>query len=125
MTYRSEDVRLDAFYQRNLLDTPPSETFDRITHMASQIFGLAVSAVSLTTRDRQWFEARVGVEHTYIPRDMVRGVPLTTREGSALAALCVLGTGGPGDERRATATQRAISWSCWPSLTKGHDRRER
>lgn len=66
--HREED-RLDALYQLKLLDTSPSESFDRITRMASQIFGLPVAAVSLTDRDRQWFKSRVGVDHCSIPRD--------------------------------------------------------
>ncbi|RYF18847.1 MAG: GAF domain-containing protein, partial [Oxalobacteraceae bacterium] len=64
-----EEARLDALYQLKLLDTSPSESFDRITRMASQIFDLPVAAVSLTDRDRQWFKSRVGVEHSGIPRD--------------------------------------------------------
>jgi EAL domain-containing protein (putative c-di-GMP-specific phosphodiesterase class I)/GGDEF domain-containing protein len=64
-----EEARLDALYQLKLLDTSPSESFDRITRMASQIFGLPVAAVSLTDRDRQWFKSRVGVDHDSIPRE--------------------------------------------------------
>ncbi|MEG3174089.1 EAL domain-containing protein [Sphingomonas sp. ZB1N12] len=64
-----EEARLDALYQLKLLDSSPSESFDRITRMASQIFGLPVAAVSLTDRDRQWFKSRVGVDHDSIPRD--------------------------------------------------------
>lgn len=64
-----ENARLDALAQLKLLDTPPSESFDRITRMASQIFGLPVAAVSLTDRDRQWFKSRVGIDHCSIPRD--------------------------------------------------------
>lgn len=64
-----EETRLDALYQLKLLDTPASESFDRITRMASQIFGLPVAAVSLTDRDRQWFKSRVGIDHCSIPRD--------------------------------------------------------
>jgi EAL domain-containing protein (putative c-di-GMP-specific phosphodiesterase class I)/GGDEF domain-containing protein len=63
-----EDARLDALHQLKLLDTSPSESFDRITRMASQIFGLPVAAISLTDRDRQWFKSRVGVDHWSIPR---------------------------------------------------------
>ncbi len=63
-----ETARLDALYQLNLLDTQPSESFDRITRMASQIFNLPISAISLTDHDRQWFKSRVGVEHQSIPR---------------------------------------------------------
>jgi len=64
-----EEARLDALYQLKLLDTSASESFDRITRMASQIFGLPVAAVSLTDRDRQWFKSRVGIDHFSIPRD--------------------------------------------------------
>lgn len=122
-----EQTRLDALRQLNLLDTPPSDSFDRITRMAAMVFGLPIAAISLTDRDRQWFKSRVGVEHSSIPRaqapcaqvaestqcvvisdlladpdyvdsplarDGVRfyaGVPLTTRSGCGLGALCVLG----------------------------------
>ena len=64
-----EEARLDALYQLKLLDTSPSESFDRITRMASQIFNLPVAAVSLTDRDRQWFKSRVGIDHWTIPRE--------------------------------------------------------
>jgi EAL domain-containing protein (putative c-di-GMP-specific phosphodiesterase class I)/GGDEF domain-containing protein len=68
MTAANEERRLDALYQLNLLDTAPSESFDRITRMASRVFGLPIAAVSLTDRDRQWFKSRVGVQHVSIPR---------------------------------------------------------
>lgn len=64
-----EEARLDVLHQLKLLDTPPSESFDRITRMVSQIFGLPVAALSLTDRDRQWFKSRVGIDHVSIPRD--------------------------------------------------------
>jgi EAL domain-containing protein (putative c-di-GMP-specific phosphodiesterase class I)/GAF domain-containing protein len=64
-----ESARLDALHQLNLLDTAPSESFDRITRMAARIFDLPIAAVSLTDRDRQWFKSRVGVDHCSIPRE--------------------------------------------------------
>lgn len=63
-----EAARLSALRQLNLLDTPPSESFDRITRMASVLFDLPIAAVSLTDRDRQWFKSRVGIDHREIPR---------------------------------------------------------
>ncbi|MGY6564536.1 MAG: sensor domain-containing phosphodiesterase [Halomonadaceae bacterium] len=63
-----EQARLYALRQLNLLDTPPSESFDRITRLASKFFGMPIAAVSLTDADRQWFKSRVGVEHWEIPR---------------------------------------------------------
>ena len=65
----AEDTRLAALRQLDLLDTAPSEAFDRITRMASQIFNLPIAAVSLTDSDRQWFKSRVGVRHSSIPRE--------------------------------------------------------
>ena len=64
----TEDARLYALHQLKLLDTPASESFDRITRMAAQIFGLPIAAISLTDSDRQWFKSRVGVDHQTIPR---------------------------------------------------------
>ena len=64
-----ERARLFALEQLNLLDTPPSESFDRLTRLASQLFGLPISAVSLTDANRQWFKSRVGVDHWEIPRE--------------------------------------------------------
>ncbi|MBW6425848.1 GGDEF and EAL domain-containing protein [Rhizobium sp. XQZ8] len=63
-----EEKRLHALTSLNLLDTPPSESFDRITRMAAQIFQLPIAAVSLTDIDRQWFKSKVGVDHNAIPR---------------------------------------------------------
>jgi EAL domain-containing protein (putative c-di-GMP-specific phosphodiesterase class I)/GGDEF domain-containing protein len=60
--------RLQALHELNLLDTAPSDAFDRITRMAARLFGVAVAAVSLSDSDRQWFKSRVGVEHREIPR---------------------------------------------------------
>ena len=64
-----EKARLDALRQLNLLDTSSSESFDRLTRMAGQIFSLPISAVSLTDHDRQWFKSRIGVELNEIPRE--------------------------------------------------------
>jgi EAL domain-containing protein (putative c-di-GMP-specific phosphodiesterase class I)/GGDEF domain-containing protein len=64
----SEAARLEVLHKLNLLDTPPSEAFDRITRMAAQLFGLPIAAVSLTDSDHQWFKSRVGIGHDSIPR---------------------------------------------------------
>ena len=64
-----ETQRLCALSQLKLLDTPPSESFDRITRMATRLFGLPIAAVSLTDRDRQWFKSRVGVDHQELTRE--------------------------------------------------------
>lgn len=63
-----EAARLDALRQLRLLDTCASESFDRITRMASQIFAVPVAAISLTDTDRQWFKSRVGVTQDQMTR---------------------------------------------------------
>lgn len=70
-----EKARLEALHRLELLDTPPSEAFDRITRMAAQLFQLPIAAVSLTDSDRQWFKSKVGVPHDTIPR---AGAPCAT-----------------------------------------------
>ncbi|MGI4800498.1 MAG: hypothetical protein ACRYG8_42015 [Janthinobacterium lividum] len=69
MPPQKEEARLNALYQLDLLDTPVSEAFDRITRMAAQLSDLPIAAVSLTDHDRQRFKSRVGVDHCSIPRD--------------------------------------------------------
>jgi len=66
--FHYEQQRLHALRQLNLLDTPSSECFDRITRMASQLFDLPVAAVSLTDENRQWFKSRVGTDVRELPR---------------------------------------------------------
>ena len=68
MLVASEEDRLHALHELNLLDTTESEAFDRITRMASQLFAMPISAVSLTDRDRQWFKSHVGTGGREIPR---------------------------------------------------------
>jgi EAL domain-containing protein (putative c-di-GMP-specific phosphodiesterase class I)/GGDEF domain-containing protein len=64
----NEEARLNALRNLRLLDTPPSESYDRITRMASRLLAAPVSTISLTDRDRQWFKSRVGVDLVEIPR---------------------------------------------------------
>jgi EAL domain-containing protein (putative c-di-GMP-specific phosphodiesterase class I) len=64
----NEAARQNALRNLGLLDTSPSESFDRITRMASRMLGAPVSTISLTDHDRQWFKSRFGVELSEIPR---------------------------------------------------------
>lgn len=66
---QNEAARLNALRDLRLLDTPPSDSFDRLTRMASRLLGAPVSTISLTDGDRQWFKSKVGVDLVEIPRD--------------------------------------------------------
>jgi EAL domain-containing protein (putative c-di-GMP-specific phosphodiesterase class I) len=65
---QNEEARLNALRNLRLLDTEPSESFDRITRLASRLLNAPVSTVSLTDHDRQWFKSRFGVALSEIPR---------------------------------------------------------
>ncbi|MCP9222792.1 sensor domain-containing phosphodiesterase [Erythrobacter sp. LQ02-29] len=65
----NEEARLNALRDLKLLDSPPSDNFDRLTRLASQLLKAPVSTISLTDRDRQWFKSKVGVDLTEIPRE--------------------------------------------------------
>lgn len=65
----NEEARLNALRDLQLLDTPPSESFDRLTRLASRLLAAPVSTISLTDGDRQWFKSKVGVDLTEIPRE--------------------------------------------------------
>ncbi|RXF75604.1 sensor domain-containing diguanylate cyclase [Hansschlegelia zhihuaiae] len=125
-----EDARLAALDRYDILDTPPEETFDRITRLARRIFRTPIATVSLVDGHRQWFKSRQGLELSETSRDAAfctvtvrqntplivpdaaldpmfadnplvtgdprirfyAGAPLTTPDGHALGALCVIDT---------------------------------
>ena len=55
------DQRLAALHETRLLDTPPEESFDRLTRLAARLLGVPVSLVSLVDRDRQFFKSQQGL----------------------------------------------------------------
>jgi PAS domain S-box-containing protein len=65
-----ESQRLSALRASNLLDTPPEERFDRITHLAAQLFDVPIALVSLVDKDRQWFKSCYGLGVRETGRDI-------------------------------------------------------
>ncbi len=58
----AEAARLDALRSLYILDTPPEERFDRITRLATELFGVPISFVSLVDEDRVWYKSKQGLE---------------------------------------------------------------
>ena len=52
----------------DILDTPPEESFNSITLLASHICATPVALIVLIAHDRQWFKAAVGTRLRETPR---------------------------------------------------------
>src|SRR5262245_8104363 len=70
----ADPTRLAALHATALLDAPPQESFDRLTHLASRLLSVPISTVSLGDESRQFFVSCVGVEE---PWKSARGTPLS------------------------------------------------
>ncbi len=64
-----EEGRLEAVRRYAILDTPPDGTFDRITQLASRIFDVPISIISIVDEDRIWFKSHHGIDAEQIDRE--------------------------------------------------------
>lgn len=65
-----EKLRLRDLHDYAILDTPPEESFDRITRLAKMTFQTPMAVVSLVAADRQWFKSKIGVNACETARDI-------------------------------------------------------
>ncbi len=66
----NEPERLAALHSLRVLDTPPSEPFERIVRNMAEHYDVPICAVSLVDSDRQWFKAICGLDVQQTPRDI-------------------------------------------------------
>jgi formate hydrogenlyase transcriptional activator len=69
-----DEARLEALRRTSLLDSPPEETFDRLTRLATAVLHVPVALVSLVDSDRQFFKSQCGLSE---PLASLRQTPLT------------------------------------------------
>jgi GAF domain-containing protein len=65
-----EAERLLALHRLKILDTPPSEPFDRITALAAQALRVPILLLSFVDASRQWFKSAVGLDTKETSRDV-------------------------------------------------------
>ena len=58
----NEDDRLAALKAYAILDTPPEESFDRITRIAATALEVPIAFVTFIERERVWFKSARGVD---------------------------------------------------------------
>jgi signal transduction histidine kinase/CheY-like chemotaxis protein len=61
--------RIEALLDYSVLDTPPEDSFDALTHFAATTFGVSISLVSLVDQKRQWFKSAYGIAVDQTPRE--------------------------------------------------------
>jgi PAS domain S-box-containing protein len=65
--------RIEALKRYKILDTPPENAFDNIAKLATQIFNVPISLISLVDVEQVYFKANLGMGNT---RTAKRGVSL-------------------------------------------------
>jgi GAF domain-containing protein len=65
-----ESERLAALQRLGILDTPPTESLDRIARLAAKALRVPIVLISLVDRSRQWFKSRIGLEVAETSRDV-------------------------------------------------------
>ncbi len=58
-----EKKRLNSLYHLKILDTLPEERFDRITKLATSLFGVPISTITLIDSNREWFKSCQGLDN--------------------------------------------------------------
>lgn len=58
-------ARLEALQDTGLLDSPPEDSFDRLTRLTQRLLGAPTALVSLVDRERQFFKSQAGLGEPY------------------------------------------------------------
>lgn len=59
---QDEEERLEALRKSGLLDTAPEEQFERITRIATKVFKVPISTLTLIDVEREWFKSCQGLD---------------------------------------------------------------
>lgn len=58
----NESERLASLKKLQILETPPEERFDRITKLATKVFNVPISTITLVDSNREWYKSVCGLE---------------------------------------------------------------
>ncbi|WP_426453674.1 ATP-binding protein [Paenibacillus sp. S-38] len=60
-SWEDEQQRLQELRELDIVGTGPEASFDRITKLVAQVFGVPASLITLITEDKQWFKSCIGL----------------------------------------------------------------
>jgi diguanylate cyclase (GGDEF)-like protein len=108
----NESERLEELYSYGILDTPAEERFDRITRIASRIYGADVAFLSFVDAQQQWMKSKTSdILHGFVDRD--RSVCTTVvASGEAL----VVGDMRTAPELEGHPLARDLPWRFYASV---------
>lgn len=66
----SEFARLEAIRALRILHEGPNPVFDRVTRLASRLFHVPISLMTVIDQNRQWFPSKVGLSLDETPREV-------------------------------------------------------
>lgn len=66
----AEEERVAALRRYQILDTPPEETFDRITRIVKNVLDVPMVVIALIDETRHWVKSRQGPIGSELPRDI-------------------------------------------------------
>ncbi|RNL56648.1 GAF domain-containing protein [Pedobacter jejuensis] len=69
----NDELRIEALKRYKILDTPPENAFDNVAKLATQIFDVPVSLISLVDAEQVYFKANIGMGNV---KSTSRGVSL-------------------------------------------------
>src|SRR5690349_21402929 len=65
-----EAERLAALQSYDILDSGPEQAYDDLVRIAAHLLEMPIALVSLVDAERQWFEARIGLDATETSREI-------------------------------------------------------
>jgi PAS domain S-box-containing protein len=77
----NDQLRIEALKRYKILDTPPENAFDNVARLATQIFNVPISLISLVDEEQVYFKANIGM-----------GRAKSASRGVSLCSLAVLQT---------------------------------
>jgi len=58
----NESERIESLKNLHILDTPPEERFDLLTKLATKVFNVPISTITLVDANREWFKSVCGLD---------------------------------------------------------------